>query len=65
MEEYSAGDVIILAERPPLAGNDKGVKNITMPTNSFLPFYRLLLMCFYLYFNYGDNMIKICFFNDE
>lgn len=38
MEEYSAGDVIILAERPPLAGNDKGVKNITMPTNSFLPF---------------------------
>ncbi|MCJ4640831.1 hypothetical protein LNV57_23195, partial [Klebsiella pneumoniae] len=37
-----------LAERPPLAGNDKGVKNITMPTNSFLPFYRLLLMCFYL-----------------
>ncbi|WP_334668971.1 hypothetical protein, partial [Klebsiella pneumoniae] len=33
MEEYSAGDVIILAERPPLAGNDKGVKNITMPTN--------------------------------
>lgn len=48
MEEYSAGDVIILAERPQLAGHDKGVKNITMPTNSFLPFYRLLLICFYL-----------------
>ncbi|MDZ3506192.1 hypothetical protein M2E44_22070, partial [Klebsiella pneumoniae] len=31
-----------------ITGNDKGVKNITMPTNSFLPFYRLLLMCFYL-----------------
>ncbi len=27
MEEYSAGDVIILAERPPLAGHDKGVKH--------------------------------------
>ncbi len=57
--------MFILAERLPLAGHDKGVKNITMLTNHFLPFYRLLLMCFYLYFNYGDNMAEMCFFNDK
>lgn len=57
--------MVILAERLLLAGHGKGVENMTMPANSLLPFYHLLLVCFCLYSNYGGNMVEMCVSNDK